>query len=81
MVRILVYRGIIIRNLRVGYILASKVNSKAAWVYRMNLVKWVSYKARDPIKFKGGKEVAGFNIIQDLLFSLFRLVLLLYYIV
>jgi len=41
----------------------------------------VSYKARDPIKFKGSKEVASFNIIQDLLFSPFRLVLLLYYIV
>ena len=52
-----------VRNLSTGYILARKINSKAAQVYRTNLVKWVSYKARDPIKFKGGKEVAGFNII------------------
>ena len=67
LVHILVYGGIIVRsvvlNLRVGYILASKVNSKAAQVYRANLVKQVSYKARDPIKFKGGKEVVYFNII------------------
>ena len=66
-VRILGYGGIIVccvvRNLRVGCILASGVNSKATWVYRTNLVKWVSYKARDPIKFKGGKEVVGFNMI------------------
>ena len=52
-----------VRSLRVGYILASRVNSKATQVYRMNLVKWVSYKARDPIKFKGGKEVVGFDVI------------------
>ena len=63
LVRILVYRGITVRNLGTGYTLARKINSKTAWVYRTNLVKWVSYKARDPIKFKGGKEVAGFNII------------------
>ena len=29
----------------------------------MNSVEWVSYKARDPVKFEGGKEVIGFNII------------------
>jgi hypothetical protein len=95
LVRILVYRGVVVRilgyggiivrsvvrNLRVGCILASEVNSKAAWVCRTNLVKWVSYKARDPIKFKGGKEVAGFDIIQDLLFSTFHLVRLLYYVI
>jgi hypothetical protein len=95
LVRILVYRGVIVRilgsggiivhsvvrNLRVGCILASEVNSKAAWVCGTNSVKWVSYKARNPVKFKGGKEVAGFDIIQDLLFGPFRLVLLLYYVV
>jgi hypothetical protein len=53
----------VVRNLRVGYILASGVNSKATWVCGTNLVKWVSYKARDPIKFKGGKEVVGFDVI------------------
>jgi hypothetical protein len=29
----------------------------------MNSVKWVSYKAKDLIKFKGGKEVISFDII------------------
>jgi len=42
-VRILGYRGIIVRsvvrNLRVGYILASEVNSEAALVCGANLVK------------------------------------------
>jgi hypothetical protein len=59
-VRILGYRGIIVRsvvcNLRVGYILASKVTFKAALVYRANLVKWVRYKASDYIKFRRSKE-------------------------
>ena len=93
LVRILVYRGIIVRilsyrsivvysvvhNLRVRYILASEVSSKAAQVYRINLVKWVRYKAGDPIKFRRSKEFfSSFNLVQDFLFSLFRLVLLLY---
>jgi hypothetical protein len=70
LVRILVYRGIIVYilgyggiivysvvyNLRVGYILASEVNSKAALVYRVNLVKWVRYKASNCIKFGRSKE-------------------------
>jgi hypothetical protein len=42
-VRVLGYGGIIVysivRNLRVGYILASEVNFKAAYVYRVDLVK------------------------------------------
>ena len=77
LVRILVYRGIavyildyrgiivysVVRNLRVEYILVSKVDSKAAQVCKINLVKQVRYKARDPIKFKGGKKVISFNII------------------
>jgi len=78
LVCILVYRGIIVyilgyggiivysvvRNLRVGYILASKVNFKAALVYRANLVKWVKYKASDYIKFKRSKEFFyGFNLV------------------
>ena len=50
-------------NLSIRYTLASKINSNATWVYRINLVKQVSYKARDSVKFKGGKEVTGFNVI------------------
>ena len=76
LVRILVYRGITVRNLRVRYALACKINSKTTSVYRANLVKQVVYKARDSIKFKGGKESTGFNIIQNLFFSPFYLVLL-----
>jgi len=60
LVRILVYRGVIIRNLRVGYILANKVKSKVAWVYETNLVKWVRYKASDYIKFRRSKEFLSF---------------------
>jgi len=50
-------------NLSIRYALASKINSKATRVYRTNLVKWVSYKARDLIKFKGSKESTSFNIV------------------
>ena len=61
--RILVYGGITVRNLSTRCALASKINSKATWVCGMNSVEWVSYKARDSVKFKGGKEVAGFDVI------------------
>jgi len=66
LVRILVYRGITVRNL--GYrgitvrnistrcTLASKINSETAWVYRTNLVKRVRYKASNYIKFGRSKE-------------------------
>ena len=57
------YRGLIVRNLSTRYTLASEINSNTTQVYRANLVKQVSYKARDSIKFKGGKEVIGFNVI------------------
>ena len=56
LVRILVYRGVIVYSLRVGYILASKVSPKAAYVYRTNLVKWVRYKDSNYIKFGTSKE-------------------------
>ena len=56
MVYILVYRGIIVYSLRVGYILASKVSFKAAYIYRTSLVKWVRYKASNYIKFRTSKE-------------------------
>ena len=46
-------------SLRVGYILANRVNSKAALVYRINLVKWVRYKASNPIEFKRNRESAS----------------------
>ena len=63
LVRILVYRGIIVHNLSTRYTLAHKINSKISLVYRTNLVKQVVYKTRDSIKFKRGKESTGFNVI------------------
>ena len=53
----------VVRNLSTRYTLARKINSKISLVYRANLVKQVVNKARDPIKFKEGKEVASFNVI------------------
>ena len=60
LVRILVYRGVVVRNLRVGFILADEVESKAAWVCGTNLVEWVRYKASDHIKFGRSKEFLSF---------------------
>jgi len=56
LVHILVYGGVIVYSLRVGYILASKVSPKAAYIYRISLVKWVRYKASNYIKFRTSKE-------------------------
>jgi len=54
------YRGIAVHNLSTRYTLARKINSKTTWVYRMNLVKRVRYKASDYIKFKRSKEFLSF---------------------
>ena len=56
LVCILVYRGVMVYNLRVGCILANGVNSKTTWVYKTNLVKWVRYKANNHIEFRRSKE-------------------------
>ena len=66
LVRVLVYRGAAVRNLGYGgiavcnlstrYTLARKINSKTAWVCRINLVKRVRYKASSYIKFRKSKE-------------------------
>ena len=63
LVRILVYRGVMVRDLGTRCALARKVNSKTPQVYRANLVKQVRYKARDPIEFKVGKESVSSNIV------------------
>ena len=49
-----------VRNLGTRYTLARKINSKTAWVYKINLVKYIRYKASDPIKFRRGKEFISF---------------------
>ena len=50
-------------DLGTKYNLAYKVDSKTPWVYKINLVKWVRYKARDPIEFKAGKESISSNVV------------------
>ena len=81
-VYILGYRGITVHSLKIGCVLAYKINFKGTQVYRINLVKYIRYKASDPIKFKRGKEfINSFNLIQNFLFSLFHLVFFIQYII
>ena len=53
-----------VRNLSTRYTLARKINSKTAWIYRTDLVKWVRYKASNPIKFRRSKKFfSGFDLV------------------
>jgi hypothetical protein len=76
LVYILSFKGIIVHNLGFGRALAYKINSKATLTYSLSLIKWISYKARDPIEFKGGKGFSSFNLFLDFLLSPFCWVLL-----
>jgi hypothetical protein len=58
-------------NLGFRRALAYKINPKATLTYSLNLIKWINYKARDSIKFKGGKGFSGSDLFLDFLFSLF----------
>jgi hypothetical protein len=71
LVCILSFKGIIVRNLGFKYTLAYKINSKATLTYSLSLIKWISYKARDSIKFKEGKGFSSFDLFLDFLFNLF----------
>jgi hypothetical protein len=71
LVRILSFRGIIVHNLGFGHAPAYKINSKATLTYSLSLIKWISYKARDLIEFKGGKGSSGFDLFLDFLLSPF----------
>ena len=71
LVCILSSKSIIVYNLRFRRVLAYKINLKVALAYSLSLIKWIGYKTRDPIKFKGGKESISFNLFLDLLFILF----------
>jgi hypothetical protein len=71
LVYILSSKGIIVYNLGFRHALAYKIDSKATLTYSLSLIKWISYKAKDPIKFKGGKGFSGFNLFLDFLLSLF----------
>jgi hypothetical protein len=71
LVYILSSKGIIVYNLRFRHALAYKINPKVALAYSLSLIKWISYKARDSIKFKGDKESINSNLFLDLLPILF----------
>jgi hypothetical protein len=71
LVYILSSKGITVYNLGFKYAPAYKINSKATLTYSLSLIKWISYKARDPIKFKEGKGFSSFNLFLDFLLSPF----------
>jgi hypothetical protein len=76
LVCILSSRGIIVCNLGFGRAPAYKIDSKATLTYSLSLIEWISYKARDPIEFEGGKGSSGFDLFLDFLLSPFCRVLL-----
>jgi hypothetical protein len=53
-------RCVLIYNLSIRHGLVYKFDSRTALV--LNLVKWVVYYTREPIKLKGGKESTAFNV-------------------
>ena len=71
LVCILSSKGIIVYNLRFRRVLAYKINPKVVLAYSLSLIKWISYKARDPIEFKGGKGSTSSDLFLDLLLILF----------
>ena len=75
LVCILNSKGITVYNLEFKRALAYKINLKTILIYSLNLIKWIDYKAKDPIKFKKGKESNNFDLFLDFLFNLFCRVL------
>jgi hypothetical protein len=71
LVRILNSGSIIVYNLGFRRALACKINPKATLTHSLNLIKWIGYKARDSIKFKGGKGSNSSDLLLDFLFSPF----------
>jgi hypothetical protein len=71
LVYILSSRGIIVYNLRFRHALVYKINPKVALAYSLSLIKWIGYKARDSIEFKGDKGSISSNLFLDLLLILF----------
>ena len=64
MVCILGYKGITVYSLKIGCTLAYKIDFKGTQVYRINLIKYIRYKASNPIKFEKGKEfISSFNLV------------------
>jgi hypothetical protein len=64
-------KSVIVYNLGVRRTLACEVNPKATLVYSLDLFKWVRYKASNSIEFKGVKGFAFFDLLLDLLLTLF----------
>jgi hypothetical protein len=71
LVRILSSKSIIVRDLRLRYTPARKIDPEVALTYNLRLIKRISYEARDLIEFKRGKRPNGSDLFLDLLFSLF----------
>jgi hypothetical protein len=71
LIYILSFRGITVHNLGFGRASAYKIDSKATLTHSLSLIKWISYKARDPIEFKEGKGSSGSNLFLDFLLSPF----------
>ena len=71
LVRILSSKSITVRDLRLRYIPARKIDPEVALTYSLRLIERINYEARDPIEFKRGKRPNGSDLFLDLLFSLF----------
>jgi hypothetical protein len=76
LVRILSSRGITVRNLGFGRAPACKIDPEATLTRSLSLIKWISYEARDPVEFEGGKGSSGSDLFLDFLLSPFCRVLL-----
>jgi hypothetical protein len=64
-------KSVTVCNLGFRCALAYKVNPKAILVYSLDLFKWVGYEANDSVEFKGVKGSAFFDLLLDLLLTLF----------
>jgi hypothetical protein len=54
----------VVHNLGTGCALACKINFKGIWVYGVDLVEYIRYKASDPVKFGGSKEfINSFDLV------------------
>ena len=71
LIYILSFKSIIVRNLRVKYITAYKINLEIVLTYNLSLIKWINYKARNLIEFKRSKGLNSFDLLLDFLFNLF----------
>jgi hypothetical protein len=71
LVYILSFKGITVRDLRLKYTPARKIDLEIALTYSLRLIKRINYKARDLIKFKRSKGLNDSDLFLNLLFNLF----------